>query len=170
MTSSPGSDSTDREPAEPHLRSVDEALDGFASDRLLAELARAHGEVSRAEPARVYTIKLTLSGQFAQLRLSGELDAAAAPELTRTLEGLDRIPVTTVHVDMTGVRFLDSSGIRPLVEAERRRRDLGQPPFLIGGISRRARRLFVVSGLGRGHRLDIDGWDAVLSRGAAKRV
>ena len=102
---------------------------------------------------------VTLRGQFARLRLSGELDIDTAAEFTRTLEGLDLMSNVRLHVDMTEVAFIDTSGVRPLVDAARRRRDQGRAPLLIDGISRPAQRLLTVAGLGAGQQLDIDGWD-----------
>jgi anti-anti-sigma factor len=163
MTSSPGNNTTGSA-SEPPLRSVAGALDGFAHDRLLAELARA-----LQQAAEVYTITVSHGTQFARLELSGEIDAAAEPELTRALEGLDDIRDMPVQVDLSGVTFLDSSGVNPLAEAARRRRDLEQPPLLIAGISRQARRLLTVSGLGTGPQLDILSWDSLLDGAAARR-
>lgn len=49
------------------------------------------------------------------VRLAGELDPATAPQLDEALRtvGLDGPPL--VHVDMAGVSFMDSSGIRSLL-------------------------------------------------------
>ena len=77
---------------------------------------------------------------------------AAAPVLTRTLEGIDLMPPMTMllHVAMADVTFLDTSGVRPLVEASRRRRRPRWPPLLIVGISRPAKRLLTLSGSAKG--------------------
>ena len=90
---------------------------------------------------------------------------AAAPVLTRTLEGIDLMPPMTLHVAMADVTFLDTSGVRPLVEASRRRRDHDWPPLLIVGISRPAKRLLTLSGLGEGPHLDVAGWDQLVAGG-----
>ena len=58
------------------------------------------------------------------LRLTGDIDLVAASGFTRTLEAIDRMPAMILHVDMGDVTFFDSSGMRPLVEAARRRRRL----------------------------------------------
>ena len=62
------------------------------------------------------------------LRLSGEADVSSAGALE---EALDDLAATTgdVRVDMTRLRFMDVSGLRPLgVLAERRRLVLHHPP------------------------------------------
>src|ERR1700712_1824771 len=102
------------------------------------------GDVSNA----FFTATVTSRRQAVELRLRGEIDVAAAPELTRTLEGLDGMSAMPLHVAMADVTFLDTAGVWPLVEAARRRRDYDWPPLLIGSISRPAKRLLTVSGLG----------------------
>ena len=54
------------------------------------------------------------------IRLEGELDMASAPRLGRILhEALDG-GAATVALDLTGLTFLDSTGIRVLFSAHRR--------------------------------------------------
>lgn len=112
-----------------------------------------------------YRLTVTLRWRAVHLRLAGELDVAAAPGLTGTLEDLDRMPPMTLHVDLAQVTFLDTIGVRPLVDAARRRRDHDRPPLLIDGISRPAKRLLKLAGLGEGPHLDIDGWDRQVAPG-----
>jgi anti-anti-sigma factor len=106
-----------------------------------------------------FTATVTLRWQAIHLHLGGELDMATAPDLTLTLEDLDRMPTMTLHIDMANVTFLDTAGVVPLVEAARRRRDHDWPPLLIEAISRPAKRLLTMVGLGNGPQLDVDGWD-----------
>jgi anti-anti-sigma factor len=112
-----------------------------------------------------YTITVTLGWRAARLRLSGDIDLAAASELARTLDSIEGMPAMTLHVDMADVTFLDSSGVRPLVEAGARRREDDGPPLLIDGISRPAQRLLVTAGLGEGPLLDLDGWKRLIATG-----
>ena len=74
------------------------------------------------------------------------------------LDGLDRMPGMTLHVDLSDVSFLDTSGVLPVVDAARRRRDYDWPPLLIANPSRAARRLLAAAGLGPGPVMDIDSW------------
>ena len=64
------------------------------------------------------------------LRLAGELDLAAAPRLTEAL--LDFASAEgEVHLDLTEVSFLDSSGLRVILALARSRRDKGPSSFSI---------------------------------------
>lgn len=51
------------------------------------------------------------------LKLEGDLDPYTAPLLTAELEGVADDAIQTLELDMSGVRFLDSSGLRVLVVA-----------------------------------------------------
>jgi anti-sigma B factor antagonist len=110
-----------------------------------------------------YTMAVTVDWHSVRLHLTGDIDLAAASELTRTLESIDRMPAMRLHVDMARVTFMDSSGVRPLVDAARRRRDYDWPALLIDGISRPAKRLLTLAGLGEGPHLDVAGWDRLVA-------
>jgi anti-sigma B factor antagonist len=115
----------------------------------------------RPQPeSAAYTIAVTVDWQSIRLDLAGDIDLAAARELTQTLERIDRMPAMALQVDMARVSFLDSTGVRPLVEAARRRRDHEQPQLLINSASLAVLRLLRAAGLGSGPALDVDGWDA----------
>ena len=63
------------------------------------------------------------------LRLAGELDLAAAPRLTEAL--LDFASAKgEVHLDLTEVSFLDSSGLRVILALARSRVDKGSVVLL----------------------------------------
>jgi anti-anti-sigma factor len=111
-----------------------------------------------------YTVKVTINWQSVQLDLGGDVDVLAAAGLTMTLDSIDRMPAMTVHVNMADVTFLDATGVRPLVEAARRRRDFDWPPLLIASPSRPVVRLLRATGLGPGPQLDIDRWDKLGNR------
>ena len=49
--------------------------------------------------------------------LSGELDLAGAPELSRALAGLQAPAANRVVVDLTRLGFIDSTGLRVLITA-----------------------------------------------------
>lgn len=49
----------------------------------------------------------------------GELDLASAATLRHRLLGLFALPVTSVTLDLSGVSFMDSTGLSVLVGAER---------------------------------------------------
>lgn len=96
------------------------------------------------------------SGQGLVLALNGELDLATAPiaegELRRAEASGDLIVI-----DLRGVTFMDSTGIRMLVNADRRARDRGTGLVVVQGPPQ-VRRLLVLSGLSQ-HLDVVDGDD-----------
>jgi anti-sigma B factor antagonist len=57
-----------------------------------------------------------------RLALHGELDMVSSPELSARLEELGRSG-TAVRIDLTGVTFMDSTGVRTLYAAAKRAED-----------------------------------------------
>ena len=78
--------------------------------------------------------------------LTGEIDAHTAPELDRALDPLLRRSPATVAVHMSGVTFMDSSGLRVVIAATQRARDGGGDLLLVAPTPA-VRRLVEVSGL-----------------------
>jgi anti-anti-sigma factor len=116
-------------------------------------------EGSRLRVQQEHSIDLTLRNSSALVRLAGDIDMVAAEDLTRLLESLDRLTTIDIHIDLAAVRFLDSSGLRPLIEATRRRRAWRLPPVLIGDCSTAALRLLSILGVAANRVLDVDAWD-----------
>ena len=87
-----------------------------------------------------------------RLRLSGELDLAGVEEFERLLTA-DRVPETTTFVvDMRGLTFLDSSGLRALIMADRRVRSEGGRFLVVKG-PERVNRVLELAGVAR--RIDL---------------
>jgi anti-sigma B factor antagonist len=59
------------------------------------------------------------AGTAATIELSGELDLHSAPILADRLDDLLDWDVTAVHVDGGGLTFVDSSGLKALLDARR---------------------------------------------------
>jgi len=80
------------------------------------------------------------------LTLNGEVDPYTAPQLEDALKGLIEGGAGAVRIDATGLAFIDSSGLRVLVDAHRR---LGAEPavLVLAGVSPTFRRLLEVTGL-----------------------
>lgn len=77
-------------------------------------------------------------------KLLGEIDAHTAPKLAASLEVLpDR---DTVVADFSGVTFMDSSGLRVLLEASARAAEAGRT-LLISNPTTAVRRVVEISGL-----------------------
>lgn len=87
-------------------------------------------------------------GSKATIALSGELDPATAPKLDAEIERLlSKGSVERLVLDLGGLTFLDSSGLRVFVTA--REALVGQGGELaLRGTSPNARRLLDVTGLG----------------------
>jgi anti-sigma B factor antagonist len=79
------------------------------------------------------------------LRLEGELDLASADEVSRRLDALRAVGDATV-LDLDGLAFMDSSGLRVVLEAAEAART-GPWAFTITPGSDQVRRLFVAAGI-----------------------
>jgi anti-sigma B factor antagonist len=75
--------------------------------------------------------------------LTGEIDAHSAPVLEAQL---DKAPSGSVVLDMSGVEFIDSSGLRVLVTQQQRRSAHGHQ-FAVAEPSVCVQRLFDMVGL-----------------------
>jgi anti-sigma B factor antagonist len=87
-----------------------------------------------------------LPGESYLVRLSGELDLYAAPQLENELETLIRAGAAHVLVDLSGLGFLDSSGLGVLLGAARR---LGREAFALTGLGIETRRVLEITGTDR---------------------
>ncbi|HWY90513.1 MAG TPA: STAS domain-containing protein [Solirubrobacteraceae bacterium] len=63
----------------------------------------------RASPFEIHT---ELTGDAAKLTLTGELDMATAPRLEEAVAGVLAKGARDVIVDLSGLAFVDSSGLR----------------------------------------------------------
>lgn len=76
--------------------------------------------------------------------VTGEVDPLTAPTLASVLQ--DTLPTPRLAVDLAGVTFLDSSGLRAIVSANKACTDAGTV-FVIAAPSDVARRVLEISGL-----------------------
>ncbi len=79
------------------------------------------------------------------LGLSGELDIASAPALTRALDELQVAGAARLVIDLTQVTFMDSTGLRALLLARQRTEGSGQALVLRPG-PHQVQRVFELSG------------------------
>lgn len=68
-----------------------------------------------------------------RLALAGELDLACAADVERAIEGLERTGVKRIVVDLSQLAFIDSTGLRLLIQADARARDNARELLLIPG-------------------------------------
>ena len=89
--------------------------------------------------------RLTISVTDDQtLVLGGELDAHSAPRLAASLDDLDA--AATITLDVSSLDFMDSSGLRVVIEADQRARESAGSLVLLRP-NRALSKLLAVSGL-----------------------
>jgi anti-anti-sigma factor len=92
-----------------------------------------------------FAFETTERGGLALVGLEGELDLPATAELEPELERLAAEPgVTAVALDLRGLEFLDSSGLRLVVLTDRRLREAGRRLVLVRG-PRSVQRVFEIT-------------------------
>lgn len=88
--------------------------------------------------------RLQIDRSDATLKVTGEIDAHSAPELQTALA---EIPADTdMNVDMSAVDFIDSSGLRVLLEAHAGAEEAGRRLVVVNP-SPAVKRLVEISGL-----------------------
>ncbi len=82
------------------------------------------------------------------VRVEGELDVATAPGLDATLRQAEASDAAVIAIDLTGVSFIDSTGLRVLLEAHARdnRHPMAGRLQITGG-SAQAQKLFRLAGV-----------------------
>jgi anti-sigma B factor antagonist len=80
------------------------------------------------------------------IRARGDVDLATAPELDKAIHAAASTKPRSVMLDLSEVTFLDSSGIRVLVEAQRQLEELGAK-FTLDGMSPALTRVFEIAGV-----------------------
>ena len=91
--------------------------------------------------------EVVVDGNDVHLTLVGEIDASSAVLLQRRLDEVIESTTGVVVVDMSGVSFIDSMGIRVVV-ALRRRLSAQRRSLTLRDVSAPTRRMFDLTGLG----------------------
>lgn len=73
-----------------------------------------------------FSVDVARNGEGALLTAHGELDLAASEAAASDLQEVEDSGVGTIVVDLADVGFIDSSGLRVLLEAAERARGLGR--------------------------------------------
>ncbi len=76
----------------------------------------------------------------------GELDSASGPALRAAAQEACTSPQAEVVLDLRGVTFMDSSGVRALVQIANRYRDIGATVRLVA--NRKLAQKFALTGIG----------------------
>jgi anti-sigma B factor antagonist len=98
------------------VRLADDRIGGTMSDPAGPDLVHPATLVTeRAAPTPHLTATVTHEGEGAVVSVAGEMDLATAPEFERQVVSLLAPPVAAVTLDLAGLEFIDSSGLRALV-------------------------------------------------------
>ncbi len=90
--------------------------------------------------------RIKLWGEATLVELEGEIDLHCAPDLKSALLELGSTPSARVAIDLSGVSFLDSTGIGALVGALKKTRESGGQMAFFGARDR-TKRVFQIAGL-----------------------
>ena len=78
-------------------------------------------------------VKIERDGGRTRVALSGELDIASAEQLDEGLAGVEGDAGETLVLDLRGVEFIDSTGIRAVIAADVRARADGRRLVVVRG-------------------------------------
>jgi anti-sigma B factor antagonist len=99
------------------------------------------------EPDQLLSIDVRRDGENAVLCITGELDMYSESQLQHAIAGLDSDDkIHGVVLDLAGTEFLDSSGLRAMLAAERRLQSQGRA-MLVRSPSPLVARLLEVTSL-----------------------
>lgn len=96
--------------------------------------------------AQDLVLEVQQQGMSATLSVRGELDVSTAPDLADLCRSLRARGARDVVIDLTDTSFLDSSGLRALVDAHLLFRDIGGN-LRLSHPSDPVKRLFDITGL-----------------------
>ena len=104
------------------------------------------GTPSREEGEKMFHIELVESPEVLTLLLSGELDTSAAADVDAKLEQLAMQFTTDVIVDLTGMSYMNSTGIRSFLRMDKLVKANGKK-LVIKGLTEDLYKLFYYCGL-----------------------
>jgi anti-anti-sigma factor len=92
-----------------------------------------------------FSISSSIDDGIASLALHGELDLASAPALESSLYSIEEQGLSRLVIDLRELRFIDSTGLRLLLQADARWRKRGRELVLRPG-DPMVQRVFDVTG------------------------
>jgi anti-sigma B factor antagonist len=93
-----------------------------------------------------FATERTSDGRGVSLALHGELDLGSAPELDRQLREIERTRPERLVIDLSGLRFMDSTGLASIVEAQRLAEADGRA-LVLRRPTNQVQRLFELTGI-----------------------
>jgi anti-sigma B factor antagonist len=127
----------------------DEAIRGAEEGKeeaLEFELRPAPLEPDRLPRPGELTIETDAVGSRIVFSLAGELDLESAPKLASRLDTVQLDDTRELVIDLEGVDFIDSTGLRVLLGAKRDAEDAGHR-LLLRGAHGQVARLFEIAGV-----------------------
>ena len=101
---------------------------------------------------RSFNVETTEAENATHVKLSGDLDLSTAKRAEEAIEAAERSGAATVVVDLRGLSFMDSTGLRVIVSADKRARRSNKRVVIVQGPAP-VRRVFEITRLDE--RLDI---------------
>ena len=92
-------------------------------------------------PYRAMTVETTSHSDRCVITPSGDLDMSTAETLEAAIRAAEATDAQRIVIDLSGVTFMDSTGLRLLLQADARSRSDSQRLRLVRG-SRRVQRVF----------------------------
>ena len=102
------------------------------------------------------TVRDIVAGPEHRLVLAGELDIASAPILEAKIASLAENGTTRIVLDLSDLTFMDSTGLRALLAADKLCAANGQS-FSVAGASGPVQRLFELTGVDGALQFEPDG-------------
>jgi anti-sigma B factor antagonist len=106
-------------------------------------------------PSSQLTLEVRRTGDVAVVAARGDIDLSTLAKATAALDGA-RAGARSVVLDLREVGFMDTSGLRLIIEEQRRAAATGYRFAVIRG-SRRVQRLLEIAGLSGEEELFVDG-------------
>ena len=112
-------------------------------------ILKAHRGAERARGGRDMEVLTRTNGREMTLAISGELDHHGAHGAMQQIDhALDAALPLSLTMDLSGVSFMDSSGIAVVLRAHRRMAALGGS-LIVTGVPAQARKVFDAAGVPR---------------------
>ena len=108
----------------------------------------------------IFDLRTSRDGQDVRIAFTGELDLASAGRVEEELAAIERDAPARIVLDLRGLTFMDSTGLRLVAGADARAREAGRRVTIIQG-PEAVRRVFEITRLDE--RLDIVADDSSLA-------